>query len=73
MSETPSNPPVEPTVQHSRLIAASPIYYGWVILLAGSLGMLMTIPGQTVGVSVFLNKIILEIILDRDTSRSLVS
>jgi MFS family permease len=69
LSENPSKPPVEPTVQHSRLIAASPIYYGWLILLAGSLGMLMTIPGQTVGVSVFLDKII----LDLDISRSLVS
>ncbi|MFP4220110.1 MAG: hypothetical protein ACLFM4_13795 [Phormidium sp.] len=43
MSENPSKPPVEQTVQHSRLIAASPIYYGWLIFLAGSLGMLMTI------------------------------
>ncbi|MCC5899391.1 MAG: MFS transporter [Phormidium sp. GEM2.Bin31] len=59
----------EQPLKHSRLIAASPIYYGWVVLLAGSLGMLMTIPGQTVGVSVFLDKII----LDLDISRSLVS
>ncbi len=59
----------EQPLKHSRLIAASPIYYGWIVLLAGSLGMLMTIPGQTVGVSVFLDKII----LDLDISRSLVS
>lgn len=59
----------ETPVKHSRLIVASPIYYGWVILLAGSLGMLMTIPGQTVGVSVFLDKII----VDLDISRSLVA
>jgi OFA family oxalate/formate antiporter-like MFS transporter len=48
-------------VKQSRLIAASPIYYGWVVLIAGSLGMLMTTPGQTVGVSVFLDKIIAEL------------
>ncbi len=54
-------------VKHSRLIAASPIYYGWVVLIAGTLGMLMTTPGQTVGVSVFLYKIITELGLSRST------
>ncbi|MBF2014930.1 MAG: MFS transporter [Rivularia sp. T60_A2020_040] len=54
-------------VKHSRLIAASPIYYGWVVLMAGTLGMLMTTPGQTVGVSVFLDKIITELGLTRST------
>jgi MFS transporter, OFA family, oxalate/formate antiporter len=54
-------------VKHSRLIAASPIYYGWVVLIAGTLGMLMTTPGQTVGVSVFLDKIIAELGLSRST------
>ncbi|MCF7915958.1 MAG: MFS transporter [Spirochaetaceae bacterium] len=31
----------------------SPFFYGWTILGIGTLGMLMSIPGQTVGVSVF--------------------
>ncbi|MBW4556008.1 MAG: MFS transporter [Trichormus sp. ATA11-4-KO1] len=52
-------------VKHSRLIAASPIYYGWVVLMAGTIGMLMTTPGQTVGVSVFLDKIINELNISR--------
>lgn len=56
-------------VKQSRLIAASPVYYGWVVLIAGTLGMLMTTPGQTVGVSVFLDKII----ADLGLSRSVVS
>lgn len=30
-----------------------PVFYGWVILALGSVSFLMTIPGQTVGVSVF--------------------
>lgn len=30
-----------------------PFYYGWIILLVGSLGVLASIPGQTMGVSVF--------------------
>jgi MFS family permease len=52
-------------VKHSRLIAACPIYYGWVVLMAGTIGMLMTTPGQTVGVSIFLDKIIAELGLTR--------
>jgi sugar phosphate permease len=30
-----------------------PFFYGWMILAFGTLGMLMSVPGQTVGVSVF--------------------
>ncbi len=30
-----------------------PFYYGWMILFAGGVGTLMTVPGQTIGVSVF--------------------
>lgn len=30
-----------------------PFFYGWMILGAGTIGMLMSVPGQTVGVSVF--------------------
>lgn len=45
------------------------VYYGWIILAAGTLGLLMTTPGQTVGVSVFLDSII----EDLGLSRSLVS
>jgi MFS transporter, OFA family, oxalate/formate antiporter len=56
-------------IQHSRIIAASPIYYGWIILLAGTFGMAMTTPGQTVGVSAFLDSMI----ADLNLSRSVVS
>jgi len=56
-------------IKYSRLITASPIDYGWVVLAAGTLGMLMTMPGQTVGVSVFLDPII----ADLGVPRSLVS
>ncbi|GGZ69251.1 hypothetical protein [Algibacter mikhailovii] len=31
----------------------SPIFYGYIVLLFGSIGILASIPGQTVGVSVF--------------------
>jgi MFS family permease len=30
-----------------------PFYYGWIILIVGTVGVLMSIPGQTMGVSVF--------------------
>lgn len=34
-----------------------PIYYGWVVVAVGSLGVLASIPGQTAGVSVFTDHI----------------
>lgn len=60
---TPSEP------LSSRVIAASPVYYGWIVLVAGTLGLAMTIPGQTIGVSAFLDSIIAEL----GVSRSAVS
>ena len=36
-------------------VRASPIYYGWVILVLSTLGFLMSIPGQTMGMGVFTN------------------
>lgn len=51
--------------QHSRAIAASPIHFGWVILAAGTLGTFMTMPGQTVGVSVFFEPVTAELGLSR--------
>jgi OFA family oxalate/formate antiporter-like MFS transporter len=35
-----------------------PVYYGWVIVLVGTLGMLASVPGQTAGVSVFTDHLI---------------
>jgi MFS transporter, OFA family, oxalate/formate antiporter len=35
-----------------------PFFYGWVIIFAGILGILMSIPGQTIGVSVFTDHLI---------------
>lgn len=53
----------------SRVIERTPFFYGWVVLAAGTFGMMMTTPGQTLGVSVFLDRII----ADLGVSRSLVS
>lgn len=53
----------------SRLINGSPLFYGWFILLAGTIGMIMTSPGQTYVISVVLEPLLTELNL----SRSLVS
>ncbi len=38
--------------------AKCPVFYGWPIVVAGALGVLMSIPGQTNGVSVFTDPLI---------------
>lgn len=38
--------------------ARSPVFYGWVVLAASVLGVLASIPGQTMGVSVFTDDLI---------------
>ena len=43
-----------------------PFFYGWFLLGFGTLGMLMSIPGQTVGVSVFTDFLIDVLALDRN-------
>jgi MFS transporter, OFA family, oxalate/formate antiporter len=35
-----------------------PFFYGWVIVFAGIVGIIMSIPGQTIGVSVFTDHLI---------------
>lgn len=56
-------------IHHSRLVNRSPIFYGWIILATGTLGAIMTSPGQTYSVSIFLE----HFITDLSISRSLVS
>jgi OFA family oxalate/formate antiporter-like MFS transporter len=36
----------------------SPFYYGWVVLVAGTIGAIASVPGQTAGVSVFTDDLI---------------
>ena len=59
-----------PTVRAaSTIVHATPFFYGWIIMLAGTLGMVMTSPGQTYAVSVFIEHFIAEL----GISRGLVS
>lgn len=49
------------------MIDRLPVHYSWVVLVAGTIGFGMTVPGQTVGVSVFLDFIIGDLGLGRST------
>ena len=46
--------------------ASYPFFYGWVILAVSTVGTIMSIPGQTMGVSVFTDHLIRETQLDRN-------
>ncbi len=43
-----------------------PFFYGWVIMLAGTIGIIFSIPGQTMGVSAFTDHLIDALGLTRD-------
>jgi len=43
----------------------SPVYYGWIIIAIGAIGILFSIPGQTMGVSVYTNHLISNLNLTR--------
>jgi MFS family permease len=47
--------------------AGFPFFYGWVILLAGTIGILMSIPGQTMGVSVFTENLLADLEVNRSS------
>jgi MFS transporter, OFA family, oxalate/formate antiporter len=46
--------------------AKFPFFYGWIVLAFGTIGMLMSVPGQTVGVSVFTDFLIDELRIPRN-------
>lgn len=48
----------------------SPFFYGWIAMIAGTIGVLCSIPGQTMGVSVFTNYLIESLQLSRDALSS---
>ncbi len=62
---------LQPIRQPDKLMRILPFHYGWIILVAGSLGRMMTIPGQTVGVSSFLDPMIQDLGLERSVISSL--
>lgn len=46
--------------------AQFPFYYGWVVLVAGTIGVLMSAPGQTTGIATFTDHLIREFGITRD-------
>ena len=46
--------------------ARAPVFYGWVMVVAGTIGMVFSIPGQTMGFSVFTDFLIADLRLSRD-------
>jgi MFS family permease len=53
------------------LVSQSPIYYGWIVLLVGTLGLIMTSPGQTYGVSPFVEHFIADLSISRTLTSAL--
>jgi len=47
-------------------VSKFPFFYGWVILAAGTIGILMSIPGQTMGVSVFTESLLADLQINRN-------
>jgi MFS transporter, OFA family, oxalate/formate antiporter len=60
---------VTPALLSSRIVRRSPVFYGWIIVVVSTLGMIMTSPGQTYAVSIFIE----HFIVDLGISRGLVS
>ncbi len=56
-------------IRRSSFVTDFPVFYGWVILVIGTLALIMTSPGQTYVVSIFIERFI----EDLGLSRSLVS
>lgn len=55
------------TARRSRVIDNIPFYYGWIVVAATTLGKAMTIPGQTAGVSLFIDGFIADLGLSRSS------
>ena len=53
------------TTKSSRLIKATPFFYGWVILVAGTAGSVMIGPSQTFTVGVFIDSFINDLDISR--------
>ncbi len=46
--------------------AKFPFFYGWVILAAGTIGIIMSLPGQTIGVSIFTENLLKDLDINRN-------
>ena len=53
------------------IVSRSPIYYGWVILIVATFGMIMSSPGQTYAISIFIEHFIHDLGISRSTISTL--
>lgn len=60
-----------PIALRSRLVAASPVYYGWIVWLVALVGTICSAPGQSFSVSLFMDFFIEDFGLDRTAVSSL--
>ncbi|MEO1287719.1 MAG: MFS transporter [Chloroflexota bacterium] len=59
--------------QATGIVGASPIYYGWVVLIVATIGVIATAPGQSFTVSLFIDSFIQEFGLSRTAVSALFS
>jgi MFS family permease len=57
--------PPKNAASSDALVHRTPFYYGWVVLVVATLGMAATLPGQTAGVSLFIDAFIADLGLSR--------
>jgi OFA family oxalate/formate antiporter-like MFS transporter len=43
-----------------------PVFYGWIILAVGTIGIIMSLPGQTIGVSIFTESLLRDLEINRN-------
>ena len=55
----------------NRLVTGCPFYYGWIILIVGVIGYIMSSPGQTYSVSIFIEHFIEDLGINRSTVSTL--
>lgn len=64
---------IQPSSKARSMVAASPVYYGWVVWLVATIGMIATSPGQSFTVSLFIDHFIEEFGLSRTMVSGLFS
>lgn len=68
-----ANHPPSKEESSEKIIAKTPFFYGWVIMAVGTLGLIMTSPGQTYTESIFIEYLIEDLNLSRSMISSLYS
>lgn len=68
-----ANHPPSKEVNSEKITAKTPFFYGWVIMAVGTLGLIMTSPGQTYTESIFIEYLIEDLNLSRSLISSLYS